>query len=144
MSETSIPATTLQIVGAIGFGAIIGWYLYFINRYRTSQVDLADLVTVIGAIGGGAILVLFPARSDLFGAYGIGLALGFFGYFLALIVMVGLTKNFTVEFFLDGRRRKPADDEIMPGYNPAAPGDLPKNTVMGENTTTGSQGGPLT
>ena len=144
MPETSVAATTLQIVGAIGFGAIIGWYLYFINRYRTSQVDLADLVTVIGAIGGGAILVLFPARSDLFGAYGIGLALGFFGYFLALIVMVSLTKNFTVEFFLDGRRRKPADDEIMPEYNPANPSELPKNTGMGETTTTGSQGGPLT
>jgi hypothetical protein len=143
MPETSVPATTLQLAGAIGFGALIGWYLYYINRYRTSQVDLADLVTVIGAIGGGAILVLFPARSDLFGAYGIGLALGFFGYFIVLTIMVSLTRNFSVEFFLDGRRKKPADDEIMPGYNPANPSDLPRNTVMGESSTSGSQGGPL-
>jgi hypothetical protein len=143
MPETSMPATTLQLVGAVGFGMLIGWYLYYINRYRTSQVDLGDLVTVIAAIGGGAILTLFPARTDLFGAYGIGLAIGFFGYFVVLTILVGMTRNFTVEFFLDGRRKKPADDEIMPGYNPAEPNKLPQNTVMGETTTSGSQGGPL-
>ena len=82
----------VQLFGAGGFGAVIGWYLFFLNRYRTGEIGLADLVTVIGAIGGAAILAIFPAKSDLFGAYGIGLAVGFFGYFLVLVVLVGVRK----------------------------------------------------
>jgi len=45
-------------------------------------------------VGGGAVLGLFPARSDMFGAYGIGLALGFFGYFLMLVILVAKSKQF--------------------------------------------------
>lgn len=108
-------AGLLQLLGAGGFGAVIGWYVYYINRYRKGDVQLTDVVTLVGAIGGAAIMALFPAKSDLFGAYGIGLAAGFFGYFFALIVMVGLSKKFAIEWFLDGRRRKLADDEVIPG-----------------------------
>lgn len=108
-------AGLLQLLGAGGFGAVVGWYVYYINRYRKADVQLSDAVTLIGAIGGAAILALFPAKSDLFGAYGVGLAVGFFGYFVALIVMVTLSKKFAIEWFLDGRRRKLADDEIIPG-----------------------------
>jgi hypothetical protein len=107
-------ASFLQLLGAWGFGAVIGWYLYFLNRYRAGDVALADLVTVIGAVGGGAILALFPAESDLFGAYGIGLAAGFFGYFLVLVGLVTRSQNFGIEWFLDGRRKRPAPDEVIP------------------------------
>jgi len=106
--------STIQLIGAAGFGAIIGWYVYFINRYRKADVQISDLVTVIGVIGGGAILALFPSSSDLFGAYGIGLFIGFFGYFLALIFMVSATDNFNVDWFLDGRRKKPTGDFYIP------------------------------
>jgi hypothetical protein len=107
-------ATSIQLWGAGGFGAIIGWYVYYINRYRTSDVQLSDLVTLIGILGGGAILALFPAGSNLFGAYGIGLFIGFFGYFLILLLLVTVSRNFGVDWFLDGRRRKPGPDEIIP------------------------------
>jgi hypothetical protein len=107
-------ATTLQLYGAGVFGVLIGWLVYYINRYRKDDVQLSDLVTLIGIIGGGAILALFPAKTDLFGAYGIGLGIGFFLYFLVLIFLVGISKNFTVDYFLDGRRKKPADDEYIP------------------------------
>ena len=107
-------ASFLQLLGAGGFGAVIGWYLYFLNRYRAGAVALEDLVTVVGAIGGGAILALFPAESDLFGAYGIGLAVGFFGYFLVLVGLVIRSKNFGVDWFLDGRRKRAAPDEVIP------------------------------
>lgn len=103
----SVTATTIQLLGAGGFGALIGWYVYYINRYRKSEVSLNDLVTLIGVLGGGSILAIFPARTDLFGAYGIGLFAGFFLYFVLLLVMVGISKNFTVEWFLDGRRKLP-------------------------------------
>jgi hypothetical protein len=106
--------STLQLLGAGGFGAIIGWYVYYINRYRKGDVQLGDLATVIGILGGGAILALFPAKSDLFGAYGIGLFVGFFAYFVVLLIMVRISPNFDVNWFLDGRRKKPSPDQIIP------------------------------
>jgi hypothetical protein len=107
-------ASELQKIGAGSFGALIGWYVYYINRYRKADVQLTDLVTLIGVIGGTAVLGLFPAKSDLFGAYGIGLGIGFFGYFLVLIVLVGVSKKFSADWFLDGRRKKLDNDEWIP------------------------------
>lgn len=107
-------ASTIQLLGAGGFGALVGWYVYYINRYRKSDVQLTDLVTLIGVIGGGAVLALFPARSDLFGAYGIGLFGGFFGYFLVLVILVGVSPNFTSDWFLDGRRIRPVEPFYIP------------------------------
>jgi hypothetical protein len=107
----------LQNWGAAGFGAVIGWYLYFINRYRKGDVQIGDLTTVIGAIGGGAVLGIFGQKPEMFGAYGIGLAVGFFGYFLVLVFLVGHSKSFTSDWFLDGRRPNPPDGW---GYAPDA------------------------
>jgi len=107
-------ASLVQLLGAGAFGAVVGWYLYYINRYRKGDVQLADLVTVIGAVGGGAVLALFPAKTALFGAYGIGLFSGFFGYFLVLLVLVKISPSFSIDWFLDGRRRKLADGEFIP------------------------------
>jgi hypothetical protein len=98
-----------QDAGAIGFGALIGWFVYYINRYRKSDVQLSDVVTLIGAIGGAAVLALFPQGTDLFGAYGVGLGIGFFGYFVVLVVLVTRSTNFTTDWFLDGRRKNPTD-----------------------------------
>lgn len=122
MSET---ASTIQILGAMGFGALIGWFVYYINRYRKGDVQWSDLTTLIGILGGGAILALFPEQTDLFGAYGIGLFIGFFGYFLFLMVWVRISANFTVDWFLDGRRRKPGPEFEIPA------GTTPTITPMG-------------
>jgi hypothetical protein len=107
-------ATPLQLCGAGAFGVLIGWFVYYINRDRKGEVQFSDLVTLLGILGGGAILALFPVKTDLFGAYGIGLGVGFFGYFLALLVMVGKSQNFDVDWFLDGRRKKPVDPYQIP------------------------------
>ena len=112
--EREATATTIQLLGAAGFGCLIGWYVYYINRYRKGDVQLSDLVTLVGVIGGGSILALFPGQSDLFGAYGIGLFFGFFGYFLILVLLVGISKNFDKDWFLDGRRRKPEKPYYIP------------------------------
>ncbi len=131
-------ASALQVWGAIGFGALIGWYVYFINRYRKADVQLSDLVTLIGVIGGGAVLSLFPARSDLFGAYGIGLALGFFGYFIVLVILVAIshttTKHFDVDWFLDGRRVWPVNDYQIPTETAAT-----VHSMETSSTATGSK-----
>lgn len=113
--ENEVAATTIQLIGAGCFGAIIGWYVYYINRYRKEDVQFSDLVTLLGILGGGTILTLFPTGSDLFGAYGIGLAIGFFGYFISLLIMVSRTDNFQVDWFLDGRRKKPLKSQTTEG-----------------------------
>lgn len=107
-------ASSLTLWGAGCFGAIIGWYVYYINRYRKGDVQLSDIVTLIGIIGGGAIQALFKSDSSQFGAYGVGLACGFFGYYLCLVFMVGVSKNFDVDWFLDGRRKNVAADSFIP------------------------------
>lgn len=106
--------STIQLLGAGGFGALIGWYVYYVNRYRTGDVQLGDIVTIVGVVGGASVMALFPAKSDLFGAYGIGLFAGFFGYLIVLSFMVRASGNFGVDWFLDGRRKKPAEDEVIP------------------------------
>ncbi len=114
LAEAGQSASTLQLIGAGCFGAIVGWYVYYINRYRKSDVQWSDLVTMLGIIGGTAILALFPAGTDLFGAYGIGLAIGFFGYLFVMMIMVAISKNFEVDWFLDGRRKLPDGTIFVP------------------------------
>ena len=128
MDETQV-ASTIQLIGAGAFGALIGWYIYYINRYRKADVQLNDLVTLVGVLGGGAVLALFPAGTDLFGAYGIGLFIGFFGYFVALIILVRISANFDADWFLDGRRKRPKEPYYIP--EEIAPPPLPPMVVAG-------------
>jgi hypothetical protein len=104
----------LEYFGAAGFGALVGWYVYYINRYRKGDVQIGDLTTIIGVVGGAAITALFPASTGLFGAYGIGLFVGFFGYFLVLIYLVNSSANFDLDWFLDGRRKRPEEPYYIP------------------------------
>jgi hypothetical protein len=134
-TDTVAKASGIQLWGAFAFGLMLGWFLYFLNRYR-KEVTLADLTTVIGAVGGAAILALFPAKTDLFGAYGIGLAIGFFGYFVVLLVLVAKSENFNVDFLIDGRRKSPVEpfaygdktDRAMLGNPDPGQDKLPKGT----------------
>jgi len=132
----------IQLYGAGAFGAVIGWYIYYINRHRRDDVTATDLVTLIGIIGGTAVLALFPAHSDLFGAYGIGLAVGFFSYFLIMVILVGISANFSVDYFLDGRRKKPTGDYYIPTLdetkgNMPAPMGPPRPLVRTQDTLPG-------
>ena len=107
-------ASTIQLLGAAGFGAMIGWYVYHVNRYRKGDVHFGDVVTLIGILGGSSVLAIFDARTDLFGAYGLGLFVGFFGYLLTLFAMVARSRNFDVDWFLDGRRRRADGQSYVP------------------------------
>ncbi len=118
----TVDASTVQLIGAGSFGTLIGWYVYYINRYRKGTVQLSDLAALIGVIGGGAVLALFPQGTDLFGAYGIGLAVGFFTYFVVLIVLVSISKHFDADWFLDGRRSLPNGEVYVPEAGTLAPG----------------------
>jgi hypothetical protein len=104
-------------LGAFGFGVVIGWFVYFTNRYRKGEVQFSDLTTLLGIIGGAAVTGLFgESKGLLFGAYGTGLATGFFAYFVVLLIFVARSDGaFTSTWFLDGRRRKLGADEEIPG-----------------------------
>lgn len=81
----------LFIFGAGCFGLVIGWVTYRTLR-RSETTGLSDIATVIGAVGGAAITGLFSPGTPAFGAYGIGLALGFLSYFLVFIKIMGIDK----------------------------------------------------
>jgi hypothetical protein len=85
------------------------------NKHRKSEVQFSDLTTILGIVGGAAVLALFPAEDDTFGAYGIGLAIGFFGYFIVMLLLMAGTKgNFTADYLLDGRRKLPNQKWYVP------------------------------
>jgi hypothetical protein len=91
--------------GAFCFGAVIGWFTYYTMRYSTSH-GLSDIAIVVGALGGGAVLVLFPAGTTLFGIYGIGLAVGFFVYVFILIFATVAAKGL-IGLVDEGEKRNP-------------------------------------
>ena len=124
---------TLIQWGAFSFGLILGWFLYFINRYRTGDVQFSDIATVIGAVGGAAVLSLFPAGTELFGAYGIGLAVGFFLYFIVLLGLVSKSENFNADWFLDGRRKNPPPDWGYASQQQPRPPMAPPPGLHGNN-----------
>jgi len=80
--------TVLLLVGALFFGTVVGWMAYFILR-RARPTALSDLSTIIGTLGGATILGLFDPKGPLFGAYAIGLGLGFFAYYRTYKKVVG-------------------------------------------------------
>lgn len=121
----------LELLGAGAFGAVLGWNLYFVNRYRTDRMGVNDLASLVGVVGGGAVLALFPAGTALFGAYGVGLLAGFLAYLGVLLCMVRKSENFGVDWFLDGRRKRIADDEEKDGRATNAPMHAPQHRVEG-------------
>lgn len=76
---------TLELWGALCFGAVVGWICYRTLRRSTDPAKLSDLATVIGAVGGGAVTALFKT-ADLFAGYSIGLAIGFFLYLIINLI----------------------------------------------------------
>ena len=72
-------------IGAICFGLVIGWITYRTLR-RKDGAAVSDIAAVIGAIGGGVVTTLFGSQ-ELFSWYCIGLAVGFFGYFIVGLII---------------------------------------------------------
>ncbi len=67
--------------GALCFGLVIGWVTYRTLRRTGETVALSNIATVIGAVGGAAVTGLFKSE-DMFAAYSVGLAVGFFLYLI--------------------------------------------------------------
>ncbi|SRR5581483_792920 len=69
----------LAIAGALSFGVLLGWVTHRTVRRQKAAPTLADVGTVATTLLGAAITAVFQSPG-LFGAYGIGLAIGFFWY----------------------------------------------------------------
>ncbi len=95
----------MDIAGAVAFGAVIGWVTYFTMRYKKDHA-ISDITAIIGAIGGAAVLALFSKDSQMFSAYAIGLAVGFFGYVLILLLLGLFSKQITLADLLDPSKTK--------------------------------------
>jgi hypothetical protein len=109
----------LSGVGAFVFGIVVGWITYRTLR-RSESGGISDIATVIGAVGGAAVTALFPQETGAFGAYCIGLGIGFFVYLgVALLLAKSIGKPETVADWLGSA---PARNRGMGGAVPG-PGD---------------------
>lgn len=75
-------------IGALCFGLVVGWVTYRTLRRKEGMSNLSDISTVIGAVGGAAVTALFKS-GPLFAMYCIGLAIGFFAYFIIGLAVWG-------------------------------------------------------
>ena len=80
-------ASGLATVGAFCFGLVLGWVTYRTLRRREGGAQLGDIAGVAGAVGGGVVTTLPFDDPDVFGAYAIGLAVGFFSYLLSALML---------------------------------------------------------
>ena len=71
----------LELAGAVCFGMVVGFVTYRTLRRSHETVSLSNIATVIGAVGGAAVTAMFD-DGQMFGAYCIGLAVGFFFYLI--------------------------------------------------------------
>ncbi len=71
----------IVVLGALGFGIVIGWVTYRTLRRRGEVVALSDIASVIAAVGGGWVTTRF-STPDVFGWYCVGLFVGFFAYLI--------------------------------------------------------------
>ena len=137
---------TVSQRGAFCIGFLLGWLLYYINRHRTGEVSLADFGTIVGVLGGAAVLGLIgdgkTANPTLVGYYGVGLMSGFVTYLVVLLLLVRFSKGeYDMLFFLDGRRRKPAPGYEVPEPSVVRPFSVlqPQQLVLDHGTRGASQ-----
>ena len=75
-------------LGSFFFGLLFGWIFYRTLRLNAGVSGLAEIASIIGALGGAAVLALF--KSDvLFGWYATGLLIGFVAYLLLDLLLYG-------------------------------------------------------
>jgi uncharacterized membrane protein YeaQ/YmgE (transglycosylase-associated protein family) len=71
----------MEYLGALLFGLVVGWITYRTLRRRSGEAALSDIASVVGAVGGAAVTTIFD-QIDMFAWYSVGLAVGFFAYFV--------------------------------------------------------------
>lgn len=79
---------TVITIGSICFGVVVGYITYRTLARAAAGAAVSDIASVIAAVGGGAVTILFdPQQSDAFGWYSIGLLTGM-GLYLVLSLII--------------------------------------------------------
>jgi Kef-type K+ transport system membrane component KefB len=99
--------TWVSVVGAFCFGIVVGWVAYRTLR-RSSVSGLSDISTVIGIVGGAAVVALFPRATGEFGAYAVGLLIGFLSY-----VKIATSETYKDVDWLGSRAGSRDDDDLQ-------------------------------
>lgn len=81
----------MDFAGPFCFGLVIGWVTYRTLRRKADAVALGDIAAVLGAVGGATIVALF--KNSAFDAYCVGLAVGFFAYFVVSLIVDSVIKK---------------------------------------------------
>jgi hypothetical protein len=76
-------------IGASCFGLVVGWVTYRTLRRDGSGAHISDIAAVVGAVGGSTVTNVISKA--LFGWYSIGLAVGFFLYYILSVAIVDRT-----------------------------------------------------
>ncbi len=79
----------IAALGALVFGLTVGWLAYRTLRLTGGTNVLSDIATIIGAVGGAAVITLLKDEV-LLGWYGTGLAIGFFAYLAVGLLLYGM------------------------------------------------------
>ena len=82
---SAFAVVTIFNVGAVCFGVVVGWVTHRTLRRKQAGAAISDIAAVVGAVGGGAVLGIFKSGYS-FGWYAIGLAGGFFLYFIIALL----------------------------------------------------------
>lgn len=85
--------------GAFWFGIVIGYVTYRTLHHKPDS-GITDIAAVIGAVGGAAVVKLFPSDNGQFDIYALGLAIGFFFYLLLSLVLGAVVGPETAKRFL--------------------------------------------
>ena len=71
----------LSRMGALAFGAVIGWVLQ-VTLLGVKEHSVTSFAAIIAAVAGAALTKIFKPEEGDFGAYCIGLCMGFFVAFI--------------------------------------------------------------
>jgi NhaP-type Na+/H+ or K+/H+ antiporter len=112
----------MLVIGSVFFGFVIGWVTYRTIR-RTATNGLSDIATVGGAVGGAWVTTLFPAKTEMFGGYCIGLAIGFLTYlFISWRIVSASVKNPELKAIDEWLGGNPTPSETARPVRPVPPG----------------------
>jgi hypothetical protein len=119
--------------GSVGFGAVLGWITYYTMRKNTKPRTLSDITVIISALVGPAILAVFPApvegtNQTMFGYYGIGLAFGFFAYYVVFVLLLWKAPR---KLLLSMGLVRPTPRKTDAASTTAAPVEKPDPGIMG-------------
>ena len=124
----------VKLVGAGFFGALIGWWCITSIATVPSGCRWETSSRSSGSSAAARFLPCFRPAATSLGRTGSASQWVSFAYFLWLLVLVAASDNFTVDFFLDGRRKKPIDPWVLP----AGPGS-DSAAAMGDGAYRGAQ-----